>query len=365
MADKAKILFMLQVPPPVHGAALRNISLIESKEIKDNFNIKLLPINFADSIADIGKMSTKKIVKVAGYWFRLAFALMQRPQAAYFTISPFGIPFLRDVFYVALIRLFGVKRIFHLRGLGIKKNYQGKFKRALYNFAFKNAYVIILNNNQFEDVRFLPYKECFVIPNGMKDEALEFLNKGLKQENTLLYLSNYVKDKGALLFIDLVEALIKKGYNIRAFMAGADADVTKIQIEKLLIEKGINQHVEVNGPIFEKQKFEMYAKASIFIFPSFIDLNPGVVIEAMQSKLPVVSTPIGGIPEIVDDNKTGFIVPEITVEQFVIKTETLLTNNDLCKEFGNNGRLKYLEMYNQESFENNIRDTFYKILNKN
>lgn len=364
MANKAKILFMLQVPPPVHGAALRNKSLIESKEIKDNFNIKLLPINFADSIADIGKMSGKKIAKVVFYWFRLAFALLQMPKAAYFTISPFGIPFLRDVFYVAIIRLFGVKRIFHLRGLGIKRNYKGKFNKALYNFAFKNAYVIILNNNQFEDVNFLPYKECFVVPNGMKDEAIEFLNSSNKQDNTLLYLSNYVKDKGALLFIDLVEALINKGYNIKALMAGADADVSKIQIENLLTEKGIKQHVEVNGPIFDEQKFELYSKASIFIFPSFIDLNPGVVIEAMQSNLPVVSTPIGGIPEIVDDNKTGFIVPEITVDQFVIKTKILLNNHKLCEEFGNNGRAKYLKMYNQESFENNIRDTFYKILNQ-
>ncbi|MFC4722882.1 glycosyltransferase family 4 protein [Geojedonia litorea] len=362
MANKAKILFMLQVPPPVHGAALRNKSLIESKEIKDNFNIKLLPINFADSIADIGKMSIKKIAKVIIYWFRLALALVSRPNAVYFTISPFGTPFLRDVFYVALVRLFGVKRIFHLRGLGIKKSYEGKFKKLLYDFAFKNAYVIILNNNQFEDVSFLPYKECFVVPNGMKDEASEFLNSNIKQESTLLYLSNYVKDKGALLFVDLVEALIRKGYNIKALMAGADADVTKIQIENLLTEKGIDENVEVNGPIFEKQKFELYAKASIFIFPSFIDLNPGVVIEAMQSKLPVVSTPIGGIPEIVDDNETGFIVPEITVKEFVAKTEILLNDSKLREDFGNNGRAKYLKMYNQESFENNIRDTFYKIL---
>lgn len=362
MASKAKILFMLQVPPPVHGAALRNKSLIESKEIKDNFNIKLLPINFADSIADIGKMSTKKLAKVALYWFRLAIALCQFPKAAYFTISPFGTPFLRDVFYVALIRLFGVKRIFHLRGLGIKKNYQGKFKQALYNFAFKNSYVIILNNNQFEDVNFLPYKECYVIPNGMKDEALEFLNQKNKEENTLLYLSNYVKDKGVLLFIDLVEALIKKGHNIKAIMAGADADVTKAQLEKLVIDKNIAEHVEIYGPVFEKQKFELYSRASIFIFPSFIDLNPGVVIEAMQSKLPVISTPIGGIPEIVDDAKTGFVVSEITLEQFIIKTEILLNDKVLRDELGNSGRIKYLEQYNQEAFENTIRDTFNKIL---
>ena len=237
--------------------------------------------------------------------------------------TPFGVPFLRDVFLVTLIRLFKVKRILHLRGLGIKNNYKGKFKTALYNFAFKNAYVIILNDNQFKDINFLPYKECFVIPDGMEDEASEFLNKNLKQEKTLLFLSNYVKDKGVLLFIDLVEALIKKGHYIKAFMAGADADVSKKQIEDLCIEKGINNQVEVNGPIFDKQKFELYSKASIFIFPSFIDLNPGVVIEAMQSKLPVISTPVGGIPEIVDNNKTGFIVPEITLEQFIIKTEFL------------------------------------------
>ncbi len=352
----------MQLPPPVHGAALRNKSLIESKEINDNFNVELLPINFADSIADIGKMSMKKIAKLVVYGFRLAFKLMQRPKAAYFTISPFGVPFLRDVFLVTLIRLFKVKRILHLRGLGIKNNYKGKFKTALYNFAFKNAYVIILNDNQFKDINFLPYKECFVIPDGMEDEASEFLNKNLKQEKTLLFLSNYVKDKGVLLFIDLVEALIKKGHYIKAFMAGADADVSKKQIEDLCIEKGINNQVEVNGPIFDKQKFELYSKASIFIFPSFIDLNPGVVIEAMQSKLPVISTPVGGIPEIVDNNKTGFIVPEITLEQFIIKTEFLLNNSKLREEFGENGRAKYLKLYNQKTYEGNIRDTLNKIL---
>lgn len=107
---------MAQLPPPVHGAALRNKSLLESAVINREFTIIPLPLFFADEVRDIGKFSIKKLWKTFVYCGQLIAILMSKKvDVAYFTMSPAGFAFYRDLMIVTILKLFRVKRLYHFR----------------------------------------------------------------------------------------------------------------------------------------------------------------------------------------------------------------------------------------------------------
>ncbi len=57
---KKKILFLATLPPPTHGAAIMNQHVVNSEAINQAFSCEVIPLKFADSIADIGNLSLKK-----------------------------------------------------------------------------------------------------------------------------------------------------------------------------------------------------------------------------------------------------------------------------------------------------------------
>ncbi|HLU51014.1 MAG TPA: hypothetical protein VKZ42_02535, partial [Flavobacteriaceae bacterium] len=68
---RPEILFLVQLPPPVHGSSLANQLLVEDPVIQSHFQLDVFPIQMADNNTDMGKFSWKKIVKTFRQIFRL------------------------------------------------------------------------------------------------------------------------------------------------------------------------------------------------------------------------------------------------------------------------------------------------------
>ena len=82
---------MVQLPPPVHGAALRNESLVESALLNEHFAIRTLSLRFVDTLDSIGLFSYQKLIRLVKIYFSfLSEILFHRPEIAYFTIAPAG-----------------------------------------------------------------------------------------------------------------------------------------------------------------------------------------------------------------------------------------------------------------------------------
>jgi len=90
-----------------------------------------------------------------------------------------------------------------------------------------------------------------------------------------------------------------------------------------------------------------------------------VLLEAMQFSLPVVSTFEGGIPDVVENGVTGFLVPQKDVEALAEKLELLIRNPELRKQMGEAGRKRYQEKFTLEKFENTLKDIIEQIIEKN
>lgn len=114
---------------------------------------------------------------------------------------------------------------------------------------------------------------------------------------------------------------------------------------------GLGHRVVVAGPKSEDEIKAVLARARVFALPCItapdgaMDNLPTVIVEAMAAGLPVISTPVAGIPEMVEDSVSGFLVPERSPEALAPRLRELLSNATLARQMGEAGRLRCRRLF--------------------
>ena len=367
-ASKIKlILFLVQLPPPIHGSSSISKLLLESKLINSAFDIRAIPLNFARGMSDLGSFSVIKVLKTISYIFRILWTLISfRPSLVYFTLSPIGLSFYRDIIFVMLLKLSSSKIVYHLHVKGVKEeSTRSRIKRQLYRWVFKNSYVITLSRTIAHDLIDVYDGNPFIVNNGLSTEIDSEVQpvRAPSTEIVLLYLSNLMRAKGIFVFLEALASLKRNNYRFAARIIGMASDVSIEQVRAYVEKNGLTGFVSVEGPRYGQEKYEALKNADVFVHPTLNDAFPLVILEAMQFGLPVISTIEGAIPEIVDDGVTGILVPKNDSHLLGEKIGFLLSDNDLRREMGQAGRDKFLSRYTSEKMEQNVRDALLKISN--
>jgi len=106
---------------------------------------------------------------------------------------------------------------------------------------------------------------------------------------------------------------------------------------------GLEEKIEWRGALPQTQVLEQYRKSDLFVLPCRIAKNgdrdglPNVIVEAQSQSIPVISTTISGVPELVDDGKNGLLVEQNHIEQLAAAMEKLLRNPALRLKMGKAG----------------------------
>jgi len=113
------------------------------------------------------------------------------------------------------------------------------------------------------------------------------------------------------------------------------------------LPKNVTWVGELAGPDLD----DFYDAARIVVVPSICyEVFPNVALEAMVRARPVVGSDIGGIPEMVEDGKTGLLVSPRNVDELAEKVGALWVDRDSCDRMGNAGRARALTEYSEEAF---------------
>lgn len=365
---KKKILCILQLAPPVHGASMANGYLIKSPLINNHFELAIINLQFASSVQELKKFTIRKFFKSLGYAVTILQKMFQfRPDLVHFTLSTMGFAFYRDAFYVFIIKCFRPAIVYHLHTKGIKKNAEGNFfKKLIYRFVFKNTESICLSENLTKDIEQVSASTPYIVPYGIPVNRLTENGRAEKTGSIpqILYLGNYIESKGILVLIDALSLLKERGQLFNARLVGAPADVTMQMLEDKIREKNLTGSVQATGPLYNEMKLEEYRNADLFVFPTFYENEafPLVLLEALQYGLPIISTFEGGIPEMIINNETGLLVESQNAEMLANKISALLSDPVLRKEMGHKGYQRFQNNYTLAHFENNMLKTFNNIL---
>ncbi|MBQ7024808.1 MAG: hypothetical protein IJN29_14615 [Akkermansia sp.] len=170
---RKKILFIVQLPPPVHGSSVASCMIRQDVMINEEFDCRYINLSASvrvDEVSDYraGRVMFK-LLRFAGSLFKTIYALLTfRPEVCYITITCHGIPFIRDSIFVLLCKLVGCRIILHQHNKGMSRYVNKPLYRSLFQVVYRNTTVILLSWCLYDDIADIVKREQIMIcPNGV------------------------------------------------------------------------------------------------------------------------------------------------------------------------------------------------------
>jgi glycosyltransferase involved in cell wall biosynthesis len=364
MSKKVRILYLIQLPPPVHGVSTINDFVYRNELINRNIDRYLLEIRFSHDISELRKTTIRKI----GLFFRLIRRLGKtlreiNPDYVYFSIMPVGKGFWRDLLLVRQIRKGGAVPIYHLHYRGIEQRSGNLVLRRLYRYVFQDSIVIHLSENLLEreiSALKLNHVQTAVIPNGVPQ--IEFnVRENPDASTRLLFVSNLFPSKGIYQLLRIMQVLREENCDVSLKIGGAFwRDKYRKRMTGMIEKSGLDEVVSLAGPVLGDEKWDLYQDADIFVFPTHFseECFPLVVLEAMQFGLPVIASRIGAIPEIIEHGVDGFLYHPEDGKGFAEGIRALAGQKDRLRKMGSAAREKYLINYTATHLERNFANLY-------
>ncbi|HET6997989.1 MAG TPA: glycosyltransferase [Solirubrobacterales bacterium] len=154
----------------------------------------------------------------------------------------------------------------------------------------------------------------------------------------ILYVGRLVPFKGQAILLEALAALRANGVDASLTLIGEGPSRSKLesQVRRL----GLDGHASFAGAVGQDEIRSHYAAADAFCLPSFAEGVPVVLMEAMAMRVPVVTSPVMGIGELVDDGDSGLLVPPGRVDELTAALERLARSPELRARLGERGREK-------------------------
>jgi len=208
-----------------------------------------------------------------------------------------------------------------------------------------------------------------VIPNGVNFQKYQNpnvkLELGIKEdEKIILTTSRLVKKNGIEDLIDAVQLLVTR-YPLPVILIicgnGEESKKLKVKSEKL----GIADKVKFMGFVQPKDLPKYYAIADVFCRPSLTEGLGNSFLEAMAYGVPVVATPVGGIPDFLEDGKTGWFCKVKDPESIAEKIRYILDekNKEEAQKVIKNARIMIEKKYTWDKITDQMNHIFHKLSN--
>lgn len=155
-------------------------------------------------------------------------------------------------------------------------------------------------------------------------------------------------EKGQLLLVEAAYRLAQKGVPFELVLAG-DGEM-RPQVEAMIARHGLGGRVRITGWISSDQVRREILSARALVLPSFAEGLPVVLMEAMALRRPVLTTYVGGIPELVLPGVNGWLFPAGDADRLVAAMEDALTrSDDELRAMGEAGRSRVLERHDMDT----------------
>lgn len=364
---KQSILFILHLPPPVHGAAMVGKYIHDSRLVNGTFDCHYINLATAKSLADIGRPGLGKLFRFIGLLRLIRKSVRRiRPQLVYVTPNACGAAFYKDFIVVLMLKGMGCKVVVHYHNKGVATRQDRKLDNWLYRRFFKGLKVILLSEALYPDIsKYVRREDVRFCPNGIPETLAE--EPRAERHNAvphILFLSNLIESKGVIVLLDALKILKDKGYSfICDFVGGETAEIDAARFKREVAERHLAEVAVYHGRKYGAEKEQYLETADIFAFPSYYSNETfGLVnLEAMEHKLPIVSTNEGGIPDVVVNGKNGYTLDtssgKVSAKDLADKIATLIDDPDLRQKMGEAGYRLFKERFTLPCFEQKITET--------
>ena len=359
---KPKILFITHTPPPVHGVSVMGQYIHDSVVINQAFDCHFIKPSNATSLTVLKKIQFDKIFFLFTFHYLLLKTYRKfKPKLCYFTPSTWGFSFYRDFITVCFLKLLKAKIVIHFHNTPNHSFRNKWYNKLLYRIFFKNIDVIFLApqlSSVFEE--YINKKSIHICANGV---SINLDNEIQKNERyTFLFLSNIMKEKGVWTLLEACYLLKQKGYVFDCNLVGQWNDITESVFTRRVKQRELTDCVHYYGAKYGDEKKVFFQSSNVFVFPSNDEALSLVLLEAMSFALPCISTFVGGLPAIIKDSQTGFLISPNDHVTLAEKMIYFIENQENGIEMGKNGRSFFEENFTIQKFEERFVDIINKMI---
>lgn len=230
-------------------------------------------------------------------------------------LSSLGSGIVRDWLYVKVARFYRVKPIvhYHCGTLPSHLTSDGWMKKLLMSTLKKSYKSIVLDERSYKTLIDAGFNNVLKIGNSFNREIEELETKGIeRKENELLFVGHNVREKG---IFELLESLAPiKGITLNVY--GPQNETVQREIDEWLSSNSFEGTINFIGLKPSLEIYEAMRKSALFILPTYTEGFPYVIVEAMASGCPIITTPVGAIEEMLSYDKDiqGYLVEPENVD---------------------------------------------------
>lgn len=223
----------------------------------------------------------------------------------------------------------------------------------------------LMENYQFK------YDKIQVIHNGVdvnKFKPAENKPKvknelGFNEEDKLiLYVGRLYSRKGLFTLMNSIPRVVRKFKNVKFVFSGKGLRNEKEKFTRYAAKLGVKDNIIFTGYFPDSKLPKLYQAADIFVFSTIYENLPFAILEALASGLPVVTTDVGGIPEVIDDGKNGFLVAAFNPVELADSVLHLLEHPAVASEVGLSGRMTVERRFDWRIMVKKVIDVYAEAL---
>jgi len=268
--------------------------------------------------------------------------------------------FYRKIFFIFLSSFFKVKTILHFHTGRFEEyfiNPSWRMKKIIEMCLAKVSAIVVLCQDWKDKIehKYGPLN-TYIIHNPISFGSEEIPVHGKKQNRNhiqMLFFGFIVKKKGIYDIIEVADRLNKEKLSFTIMICGKGEEENRFL--KKIKEKNLRD-IQYLGWVSGQRRIDLFAESDVFFLPSYYEGMNNSILEAIAFGLPVVTTKVGGTPEMVVDGKNGYLSEPGDIEGFVEKLKVLILNPALRSLLGQQSRV-ISEKFNKE----NIAEEWHRL----
>ncbi len=372
-----KILIVSGTPPPYSGPEIMTAHLLQSS-LRDRYQLIHFNISKGRGVNEKARFDLFNITYGLLQPLILIWLLLRhRPNLVYTNLAQNLGGFLRYASFILPATLFRVPVVVRTMGDGFNHFHDrsGWVLRGLIRLVLKciDCFIVRADLLQAQYAGLVPPHKLCTVYSGI--DVNEFRSsQGASPEQDaptrILFVGYLTKAKGAHDLLQAIPLVTEKSSNVKFQFMGERVDVernityidnpnsNRQVLDELLGDPNIAPHVELLGVLSGQAKIDAFCNADLFVFPSYSEAFPTVVLEAMAAGLPIVTTPVGALPEVFTDEQITFV--EVgDVSQLAEAIVTLLEEPARRSQIGLNNRILVRKQFSLETHARRM-DTLFQ-----
>jgi glycosyltransferase involved in cell wall biosynthesis len=354
-----KILFIGQSAPLIHGQAMMTAQLWESMKSWSDFEVHHINACYAEDRKKLGGFSYQKMARLMGYlWQTLWCCSRHSIDTVVMTHGFFRGSFLKDSLFVWCLAALRKKIVvwIHMdpqRLLDGASPWWKWYARKV--MEIPNVFVACAPSLIRQWPAIIPQQKIVALCNGIADPSMPVTRRE-DGKYRIVFLSSMTEEKGWKELLDAAVILCEENQEIIFDFYGAPgAGETEQHLIEVFSQTPFRERIRWHGGVWGQEKTKVLIQADLFCLPSWTEAFPLAVLEAMACSLPVLATRVGGIPDAIEHEESGWLVEPQNTRKLTETLRKAIAHKAQWKQMGTQNRIRFLAEFSDDAFQDRWR----------